>query len=91
MDIATIIGIVSAFGLVLAAIMMGGPLDIFIHVPSAMVTVGGTAASTLINYPLDKVISVIKVTKKVILFKLPTFGEIISTIVDFATLSRREG
>jgi chemotaxis protein MotA len=91
MDIATLVGIVSGVGLVLLSIMMGGALDIFIHIPSAMVTVGGTIASTLINFPLKKVISVFKVVKNVFLFKLPSYGEIIRQIVDYAMLSRREG
>ncbi|MHC4942912.1 MAG: motility protein A [Planctomycetota bacterium] len=91
MDIATLIGIVSGFGLVLVSIMMGGSLQIFLHVPSLMITVGGTCASTLINYPLKKVLGVFKVIKNVFLFKLPSYGEIIRQIVDYAVLSRREG
>jgi len=91
MDIATLLGIVSGVGLVLGAIMTGGPLEIFIHIPSAMVTVGGTIASTLINFPLGKVLGVMKVVKKVFLFKLPSHSLIISKIVEFAMLSRREG
>ncbi|MBU0753583.1 MAG: MotA/TolQ/ExbB proton channel family protein, partial [Planctomycetes bacterium] len=91
MDIASLLGIVSGTGLVLISIMMGGPLDIFIHIPSLMVTLGGTIASTLINYPLNKVMSVFRVSKNVFLFKLPSFAEIIKEIVDFSVISRREG
>jgi chemotaxis protein MotA len=78
-------------GCVFTAIFLGGSLAIFIHVPSAMVVIGGTIASTLINYPLNKVLSVFKVAKNVFLFKLPAHGEIIRNVVEFATLSRREG
>ena len=91
MDIATLLGIVSGVGLVLTSIMMGGSLEIFIHVPSLMVTLGGTIASTLINYPLQKVLSVARVVKNVFLFKLPSFAAIIKEIVDFSVISRREG
>jgi chemotaxis protein MotA len=91
MDISTLIGIISGMGLVLVSIMMGGSLEIFIHVPSVMITVGGTIASTLINFPLGKVLGVAKVIKNTFLFKLPSFDQIIRQVVEFAVLSRREG
>ncbi len=91
MDIATLVGIVSGVGLILISILMGGSLDMFIHVPSFMVTGGGTIASTLINFPIKKVVGVFKVLKNVFLFKLPETGAVINQIVGFATLSRREG
>jgi len=91
MDISTLIGIVSGAGLILISIMMGGTLAIFVHVPSLMITVGGTVASTLINFPLGKVLGVAKVIKNTFLFKLPGFDQIIHQIVEFAVLSRREG
>ena len=34
MDIATILGVISAFGLVLIAIFMGGGLKLFINIPA---------------------------------------------------------
>ena len=61
MDIATIAGIVSAFGLVLVAIFMGGGLSLFINVPALMIVVGGTLGVTMINYPLKDVLGVLKV------------------------------
>ena len=49
MDIATVLGIVSAFGLVLVAIFMGGGLILFVNAPSLMIVVGGTLGTTMIN------------------------------------------
>ncbi|MEZ6095648.1 MAG: MotA/TolQ/ExbB proton channel family protein [Pirellulaceae bacterium] len=58
MDIATIIGLIMGFGLVAAAIMIGGTdLLPFVDVPSAMIVFGGCTASLLINFPLGKVLS----------------------------------
>ena len=49
MDIATLLGIISGTGLVLAAIIAGGGAITFFNVPSILITVGGTAAATFIN------------------------------------------
>ncbi|MBW1678450.1 MAG: hypothetical protein JRJ79_18135, partial [Deltaproteobacteria bacterium] len=42
MDIATILGVISAFGLVIIAIFMGGGIQLFINIPALMIVVGGT-------------------------------------------------
>ena len=53
MDIATILGIISAFGLVMVAIFMGGGLKIFVSIPTMMIVVDGTIGATMINYPFN--------------------------------------
>lgn len=91
MDIATIAGIISGTGLVLLAIFMGGGLSIFFNVPSLMITVGGTIASTLISFPLPKVLGTLGVVKNAFMHKSSPVSRIIDTLVDFATRARREG
>ena len=70
MDIATVLGVISAFGLVLVAIFMGGGLGLFINIPALMIVVGGTLGTTMINYPLKEVIGVLKVVQKALLQKV---------------------
>jgi chemotaxis protein MotA len=91
MDIATVLGIVSAFGLVLMAITMGGGIKLFINVPSAMIVVGGTMGATMINYPLKEVLGVLQVVKNVFFKKAMSGGDIIKLFVEFSTKARREG
>ena len=91
MDIATVLGIVSAFGLVLMAIFMGGGLGLFVNIPSLMIVAGGTMGTTLINYPLKDVLGVIGVVKNVFFAKSPSPNDLIKRFVDFATKARREG
>ena len=43
MDLATIIGIVVGFGLVIGSILLGGSLWAFINIPGLLVVVGGTS------------------------------------------------
>ena len=91
MDIATILGVVSAFGLVLTAIFMGSGLELFISIPSAMIVVGGTIGTTMINYPLKEVIGVLNVVKKAIIAKTPSSEDLIRQFMEFAGKARKEG
>ena len=40
MDVATLIGIVLGFGLILGSILIGGGLGAFIDIPSALIVIG---------------------------------------------------
>lgn len=91
MDIATVLGILSAFGLVLAAIFMGGGLSLFIDLPSVMIVIGGTLGATMINYPLRDILGVFKVVKNAFFDKNVSNSEIIRMFIGFAIKSRREG
>ncbi|MFZ5570314.1 MAG: motility protein A [Thermodesulfobacteriota bacterium] len=91
MDIATLLGIVSAFGLVFLAIFMGGGLSLFIDVPSLLIVIGGTLGATMIHYPIQDVIGAARVGKNVFLTRTAPLNQIIRQFVDFANKARREG
>ena len=91
MDVATLVGAVTGTSLVLTAIVMGGGLGMFINVPSLMITVGGTIAATLINFPLGNVLGVISVAKKAFMNQPLDAQAEIKRMVDFAKVARREG
>lgn len=91
MDIATIIGVILGITLIIISILLEGSLLTFWSFSSVMIVVGGTLASTLINYPLKQVLGVIKVTKNA--FHTNTFDplNVIKFIVSLAEKARREG
>ena len=91
MDIATILGIISAFGLVIIAIFMGGGIQLFINIPALMIVIGGTLGATMINYPLGDVIGVFNVVKKALFARNISVDEIIKRFLGFAKKSRKEG
>ena len=91
MDIATVLGVISAFGLVCIAIFMGGGIQLFINIPALMIVVGGTLGATMINYPLKDVFGVFKVVKKALFAKNISVNELIKRFVAFAQKSRKEG
>ncbi len=91
MDIATLVGIILSFALVLSAILMGGSLGIFINIPSMMIVVGGTIGATMINYPLPDILKVVNVVKNAFFMKKVTPNELIAKFVELAGIARREG
>ncbi len=93
MDIATIIGLLSGFGLIFAAIAMGGGggISSFVDVPSLMITVGGSIAALLINFPLKVCLTSLSVIKKCFITKLPEPEELITQFKNLAVIVRKDG
>lgn len=91
MDIATVVGIIASFMLLIIAILMGSSLVVFVNIPSVLVVVGGTICATMINYPLKDVIGTISVAKNAFFAKALTYGEIIANFVNYANKARKEG
>ncbi len=91
MDIATIVGFFAGSCLVVITILMGGSPGIFFNPPSIVVVCGGTLAATLVNYPLSDVLSVFGTVKNAIIHRASAPDLLITTLVDFATVARREG
>ncbi len=89
MDIATLIGLVLAFGLVVFAI--GSGISSFIDPPSAMIVIGGTIGVMLVSYPLGDVLKIIGVAMKTIIYKLPAPKDVIAQLVEFSQVVRKEG
>jgi len=91
MDIATIVGLFTALGLVLSAIFMGGSMLMFINIPALMIVAGGTMGAAMVNYPLPDILKVSKVVKNAFFAKTYTSGELINSFVNLAGTARREG
>lgn len=91
MDIATIVGLASGWGLVTITIVMGGSPAIFWSPQSILVVLGGTVAATLTNFPLGDVLSVFGTLKNAFIHRMPPPETLIEKIVNFATIARREG
>ncbi len=89
MDITTIIGIIG--GIVLVFLAIRENIFLYWSLPSLMVTLGGTFAATLINYPLPQVIRVLKVTRKAFFSKPIAPSYTVEIIAELAEKARREG
>ena len=92
MDIATIVGLIMGVGLVIGSILIGGGgLGPFINIPSIMITIGGSFAALLINFPLEKVLGVVGIVKNCFLVKLPKTSDTVEMFVQYAGKARRDG
>jgi len=91
MDVATITGLVSGIGLMIAAVWMGGDAGTFWSLPSLIIVVGGTFASTLINYPLQDILSVLRTLKNAFVHNDRPPEDLIDRLVQYAGVARREG
>jgi len=91
LDIATFIGILVSFGLVIISILLGGDGAWFVNAPSLMIVFGGTMGATLLAYPLRDVLSVFKVAQNVFMYKSQSISKLIPMMAGFAKKARREG
>lgn len=91
MDLATILGILVSFGLLIWAMFMGGNPIIFLNLPSAFIVFGGTFGATLINYPLRNVFGVFRVLKNAFFTRQHDPVQIIDAFLGYAQRARREG
>lgn len=92
MDIASVLGVVIAIGLILSSIIIGGgSFGAFIDAPSVMVVIGGAIAAAMISFPLKNFLSVFSVTMKVFFYKLDSIPQLIEEIVSLAETARRDG
>ncbi|MHC4242181.1 MAG: motility protein A [Planctomycetota bacterium] len=91
MDIATIIGILLGFVVITSAIVTGGGWQMFIHLPSLGITVGGMLCATLIHFSLPQFLGIFSVIKNTIITKIPPQSELIQKMVNYAAISRRDG
>ncbi len=91
MDIATLIGIVVGFGLIIGSILLNGSLGAFMDAPSALIVVGGTIATTFIMERMDRVLGAIKVAKNAFLNPSTDVSQTVELILNLSNKARREG
>ena len=91
MDIASLIGIIAAFGIIGTAIMIGGPFMIFVNIPSILVVVGGTFGATLIRVTLADFLGSFKIGMKAFMYKTDNPLDLIEEAVEMASIARKEG
>jgi chemotaxis protein MotA len=91
MDIATIIGLISGTILIASAVILGGTPIIFINIPSLLIVLGGTIATTFIKFKMSDVINSIKVVMKAFTVKASDPEEMIQEMVGFTRIAKKEG
>ncbi len=90
MDLGSIIGITLGWLFIIVSIVMGGGAG-FINYPSLMITVGGAVSSTLIQYPLPKIVAVMGVIRKAFISREHDYIKLFDQLSDIAVRARRDG
>ena len=92
MDIATIVGLIMAIGLIVGSMLLGSaPMTAYMDIPSVLVVCGGACAAALICFPLKAMLGAPMVAMKVVLNKSEDLAELISQLVSLAETARRDG
>ncbi len=91
MDLATLLGFLFAWGLIIATIALGSGALVFINAPSLMIVLGGSIAVVMMRFTLGQFIGSIKTATKAFLYKSESPEELIATVVELATIARKEG
>lgn len=91
MDIATLGGILSGFGLVLGAIFLGPQPGNFVDIPSIMIVMGGTMAALMVCFPFEEVRQAFSAAMKAFTSKGMPARDVVATMVKIAEISRKEG
>ena len=88
MDIATIVGLLGAFGLIFASI---DDIGAFIDTPSILIVLCGSAMVTMARSSLAEFLSAGGVAGKCFMYKLDSPKDLIETMVELATIARKDG
>ena len=91
MDISTLIGLVAGVSLMLWAILSKSGLGAFIDGGSVAIVMGGAVSAALISFPLQNVLGVAKVVKNCFFNKPTNHKKLITDMVKFAEVARRDG
>ena len=92
MDIATIIGLLLAFGMMYTSILMGGgKIASFWDTASVLMVFGGTAGAIMMCFPLKLLFKAPKAMLKLLLNKADNPKETIALIVSLAETARKDG
>lgn len=91
MDLATLVGVIGAFALIVVSMMMSGELSIFVNGPSVVIVVGGTIFACMIKFGLGTYLSAFKIAGQSFVNKLPDPNELIEEVVALADEARKGG
>ena len=91
MDLATLIGLIGAFGIVMTSIVLGGSAGTFVNTPSLLVVLGGTVLVTMMKFSLGKFLGAAGIAVKAFLYRPSNPEELIQEAIELAKAARQGG
>jgi len=90
-DLATLLGILGALGIIGGAMTMSGGIGIFVDIPSVLIVLVGTFFVVLMKFNLSQFLGCFKVAGKAFIFKLVDPVDLIDEVVELADDARKNG
>jgi chemotaxis protein MotA len=93
MDIATALGVILGFVVILGTIAFEsrGSMAIFFNIPAIAIVFGGTTCATMIHFSMGQFLGVFSVVKKTLLTRIPSPQDLIQKVVNYSAINRRDG
>ena len=92
MDIATIMGIVIAFGALLGGnILEGGHISSLIQPTAFIIVAGGTLGAVCVSFPMRDLLNALKNAKSLLFHGDPDLAKIIQNLASYSDMARRNG
>lgn len=91
MDIATLVGLLGGFGIIIGAIASGGDVMLFVNVPSVLIVVGGTFMITLMQVSLGDFLGSFSIGMKAFFYETDDPKKLIESAVEMADIARKNG
>ncbi|MGA3188121.1 MAG: flagellar motor protein [Bryobacteraceae bacterium] len=91
-DLASIAGLMVAFGGILGGLIIeGGKLKDVAQFTAAMIVLGGTAGAVMVSLPLKVIMGGLRRLKGVFFDSTPDFAAMIQEVIGYATKARKNG
>ncbi|MBQ1783788.1 MAG: flagellar motor protein PomA [Gammaproteobacteria bacterium] len=91
MDLATIIGLVAAFAFVIYGMLLGGPMSMYVDVPSILIVFMASPMVAMTKFNLGQFLGAGKIAVKAFVFKTDKPEELIEKAVALADAARKGG
>jgi chemotaxis protein MotA len=90
-DLATLVGLVGAIGLIVAAMFLSGEIGMFVNGPSLLIVVGGSVFAVMAKFSLGQFFSALRVAAKSFVYRPEDPADLIDEIVELADAARKGG
>jgi len=91
MDLASLIGLLGAIGMIVFAMVSGGGVGPFIDVPSILIVFGGTFFAVMYTCPLPTFLASFGAMSKAFLPPVKPQDQLITRMVELAGIARKDG
>jgi len=91
MDLASLVGLVGAFAIIIVAMVLGGDVLVFVNVPSLLVVLGGSIFVVLAKFTMSQFLGAFGAASKAFSFKSVDPAALVDEVVGLADEARKGG